>query len=105
MAEISNRRWTFEWTAYLIASALGCASIDASFAHEAPVAAIPINMFYMPVWLMANSFFGGIHGAPRWSFMPSIVIAVFGQNAIIWWLTRVIRNKLFGRKQSGREGI
>src|SRR5579859_7331730 len=104
MIEISNRRWRLEWALYLVVSAFGCVAVHVSLSRSAPVAVLPVAIFYGPAWLITNAFFGGIHGAPRWSFAPSIVIAVLGQNALIWWVLRFIGNKLLERKQSRSGG-
>jgi hypothetical protein len=102
--ELSNRRWALEWALYLVASALGCAAVDVSLSRSAPAAVLPLAIFYGPAWFITNAFFGGIHGAPRWSFLPSIVIAVLSQNALIWWLTRIIMNKYRRLKPDTSDG-
>jgi hypothetical protein len=99
MIEVSNRRLVLEWALYLVVSAVGCVAVHVSLSRSAPVAVLPLAIFYGPAWLITNAFFGGIHGAPRWSFAPSIFIAVLGQNALIWWVFRFIRNKLLEREQ------
>jgi hypothetical protein len=102
MVEVSNRRLVLEWVLYLVISAIGCAAVHVSLSRSAPVAVLPVAIFYGPAWLITNAFFGGIHGAPRWSYAPSILIAVLGQNALFWWVSRFIRNKLLERQQTGR---
>ena len=48
-------------------------------------------VFYMPAWLPVNGAFGGIHGAPGWSFGPSIFIAVILQNLVLAWVVWKVR--------------
>ena len=40
--------------------------------------------FYVFTWLLINSLFGGIHGAPDWSFSMTAFLAVIAQNLLIW---------------------
>ena len=42
-----------------------------------------IWMFYLPTWILSLGMFGGIHGAPGWSFLPSIVLAVLVQLVVV----------------------
>lgn len=51
-------------------------------------------LFYAPAWLATNALFGGPHNAPGWSYLPSIALAVAGQNAALWALITCARNKL-----------
>jgi hypothetical protein len=44
--------------------------------------------FYAPVWFAFNALFGGIHGAPQWSIMPSVLLAVVSQNALLYFSGR-----------------
>ena len=49
-------------------------------------------IFYLPTWILTNAAFGGIHGAPAWSFIPSLVIAVVVQNALLWLIAYKLIN-------------
>ena len=81
------------WVAFSLASAAGIGLVYWGFGAQD--AASPIQqlwLFYAPAWLLANMLFGGIHNAPAWSFFPSVVLAVVGQNLVLWrlcsWLWR-----------------
>jgi hypothetical protein len=43
-------------------------------------------VIYLPAWVPVNGAFGGIHGAPGWSFGPSIFIAVVLENLALAWI-------------------
>ena len=74
---------------FLVMSMLGIALVYRVFSDE--TAALPIKaawLFYAPAWILCNAMFGGIHGAPAWSFWPSIFLAVVGQNIALWLAIR-----------------
>lgn len=100
MSDPSHKRLALALGIYVLASALGTLALDISMSRNAPSAALPIAIFYGPTWFLVNGFFGGIHGAPQWSYVPSFLIAVFSQNALIWWLSTAVNNKLRRRQNS-----
>ena len=53
-----------------------------------------LYVFYAPVWLLTYAFFGGIHGAPGWAMIPSVIIAISSQNALLWLVARKITFQL-----------
>ncbi len=70
-----------------------------------PVIAQGVWDFYAIAWLVVNGMFGGIHGDPAWSLLPSIVIAVIGQNAVLWLLIRRLIRSREQRSRLRRLGI
>jgi hypothetical protein len=80
------------------ASMLGVGAVYWAFSAEAPAIVSVFWVFYAPAWLVSNGLFGGIHGAPAWSMLPSIVIAVFGQNLLVWLIVRWALNRLALRR-------
>ena len=85
--------WAWRWVAYSLVCALGSVTVYLGITDRAvPSIANAVWMFYLPAWLLCNGLFGGIHGAPAWSLVPSIVMAVCLQNLVIWklvaWLMR-----------------
>lgn len=69
--------------------------------RDAPNIVNAIWLFYAPIWILCNAMFGGIHGAPAWSFLPSVVMAVVGQNLILWLGARWIY--LYGRRRTTKQ--
>ena len=107
MIEVSSGRWALEWAAYLVISALGSVATYVSMSGTPPASALCVAVFYGPAWFVINAFFGGLHGAPRWSIFPSVIIAVLVQNGMIWWLIRATDNLVRRRTESkaaGRRG-
>lgn len=79
-------------------SMLGVGAVHWVLLAEPPAIVSVLWVLYAPAWLVSNGLFGGIHGAPAWSMFPSIVIAVFGQNLIIWLVVRWALNRLAQRR-------
>src|SRR5579859_3146857 len=104
MIEISNRRWRLEWALYLVVSAFGCVAVHVSLSRSAPVAVLPVAIFYGPAWLITNRILRRHSWCSPMVLRASIVIAVLGQNALIWWVLRFIGNRLLERKQSRSGG-
>ena len=79
----------------LTASAVGIWSVWANLSADGPHLLYWAWLFYAPSWLVFNALFGGIHGAPTWTIMPSVVLAVVSQNLILYslgrWLARRLR--------------
>ena len=57
-----------------------------------------IWMFYLPTWILSLGMFGGIHGAPGWSFVPSLVLAVLVHSGLIGalgtWVYRLWQRRI-----------
>ena len=84
------------WVAFSLASAAGIALVYWGFGAQDDASPVQqLWLFYAPAWLLANMLFGGIHNAPAWSFLPSVVLAVVGQNLVLWrlcsWLWRHVQ--------------
>jgi hypothetical protein len=60
------------------------------FSEEPHILAERLALLYWPSWIVVNGFFGGIHGAPGWTLMPSVVIAVMGQNLLLWLVVKSV---------------
>jgi hypothetical protein len=93
----TNRRW-LEFGAVLLAS-LAMASYVHWGLNRFPLAE-GLMLFYFPAWLGVNAVFGGIHGAPAWSEIPSVAIAFIVQNVVLWYGAKWFVN-LFPRKIGG----
>lgn len=81
------------WVAFALVSAACIGLVYWGFRAQDDASPIQqLWLFYAPAWLLANMLFGGIHNAPAWSFFPSVVLAVVGQNLVLWrlcsWLSR-----------------
>jgi hypothetical protein len=74
-------------------SALGIGLVYGSLYPQAPGIIKAVMLFYAPAWIFTNAVFGGPHDAPAWSYWPSIILAVVGQNALAWKLIIWVRSK------------
>jgi hypothetical protein len=83
-----SRQVVFQAISFIIVSTLGVLLVLSVFYDAASPLMRVLWVFYAPAWLISNGLFGGIHGAPAWALIPSIVIAVVGQNALLWFVTR-----------------
>jgi hypothetical protein len=73
----------------LLASAIGVGSVYANLSVDTPPHLLYwIWIFYAPVWFVFNALFGGIHGAPQWSIIPSVLLTVVSQNALLYFASR-----------------
>ena len=90
---------------FVAVSTLG-ATLASWAANEAsPSFLNAIWYFYGPAWVLVNAFFGGIHNAPSWSFFPSVAIAVFGQNLVLWLAWRWFFGRLEQRRRLRSLGV
>ena len=97
----TTSRRTLYWGVFALWCAISIAGISFGIAglapNKEPGLAQAIWLFYAPAWILSNALFGGIHGAPAWSFWPSIVLAVLVQSGLIWalgsWLYRLWRHR------------
>jgi hypothetical protein len=78
----------------IIVSAAGVAMVFGALFPKAHASFTYALLFYGPAWLATNGLFGGPQNAPGWSYLPSMVLAVAGQNSVIWILVNWGRNKL-----------
>jgi hypothetical protein len=85
--------------AFLCVSALGVALAYWVTSNTAPAFVNAVWVFYAPAWLVVNAFFGGIHGAPAWAFLPSVIIAVVSQNLLLWLISRWFLQRREERRQ------
>lgn len=51
-------------------------------------AAVALWAVFFPGWILSIALFGGIHGAPAWSSLPSCVLAVLLECALAWMVLR-----------------
>ena len=94
-------RRTLYWSLFALWCAISIACIYDGMENRAPGQESGLGqaiwMFYFPTWILSLGMFGGIHGAPGWSFLPSIVLAVLVQSGLIWalgtWLYRLWRHR------------
>jgi hypothetical protein len=101
LAERLRGKTSLQLGAFSIVSALGIALVYWVFSDEqAPALVKTLWLFYAPAWVVSNAFFGGIHGAPAWSFLPSVVLAVVVQNLVLWLLVRWLLHRFPRRRPS-----
>jgi hypothetical protein len=75
-------------------SAMGIALVYGSLYPQAPDSIKTAMLFYAPAWMFTNALFGGPQNASPWSYWPSIVLAVVGQNVLLWKLFYWLRTKM-----------
>lgn len=78
----------------IILSAAGVAMVYGALFPKTHVSFSYALIFYGPAWLATNALFGGPQNAPSWSYLPSMAMAVAGQNTLVWALIAWGRNKL-----------